>query len=123
LLLVPAMVIVFAMPQKSAQGVSLAVMVPMALLGAVRYVMNPAIKVDLRIAAMIAVGAVVGALIGAQLAGWLPARVLKRCFAVFLLVVAGRMFWATVKAPPKQGTTPTASSQQTPTAAERGEQP
>lgn len=108
LLLVPALAIVFAMPQKSAQGISLAVMVPMALIGATRYIMNPAIKVDLRIAALIALGAVVGVLIGTQLVGWLPVRVLKRLFSVFLVIVAGRMLWSTYKpiSPPTASSAP-----------------
>jgi uncharacterized protein len=95
LVLVPALAILFVLPQKSAQGIALAVMVPMALVGVTRYVMNPKIDVDMRVAALVAVGAVVGSLVGAELAGKLPARVLKRVFAIFMVVVAGRILWTT----------------------------
>jgi len=93
LVLIPAMVLLFAVPQKSAQGISLAVMVPMALVGASRYIANPDIKVDLRIVALVAIGAVLAAFVGSHLAAVLPAKVLKRAFAVFLIVVAGRILW------------------------------
>lgn len=95
LVLIPAMVLIFAVAQKSAQGISLAVMVPMALIGAWRYIANPEIRVDLRIVALIAAGAVVGALVGSQLAAVLPARTLKKAFAVFLILVAVRILWPT----------------------------
>ncbi|MBT3380442.1 MAG: sulfite exporter TauE/SafE family protein [Lentisphaerae bacterium] len=93
LVLIPALVLLFEVPQKSAQGISLAVMVPMALVGATRYVANPDIKVDLRIAAVIMAGAVLAAFAGSHLAGVLPAKVLKKAFAVFLIIVAARILW------------------------------
>lgn len=93
LVLIPALVFVFAISQKSAQGMALAVMVPMALMGAYRYISNPAIKVDLRLVVFIAAGAVIGSFFGSQLAAWLPPRALKKCFAVFLLLVAARILW------------------------------
>jgi len=93
LVLIPAMVLLFSVPQKSAQGIALAVMVPMALVGAWRYIANPAIRVDMRLVALIVVGAVVGALIGSQLAAFLPAKALKKAFAAFLILVAGRILW------------------------------
>ena len=40
-ILVPTLVLLFGFMQKSAQGMALAVMVPMALLGAFRYWKNP----------------------------------------------------------------------------------
>jgi len=92
-LLVPALVFIGHFPQKTAQGMAPAVIVPMALTGAVRYKLNPQIPVDLRFAAMIAVGAVLGALLGATLAARLPAHTLRRLFAVFIFVVALRMFF------------------------------
>jgi len=107
LVLVPALTILFVLPQKSAQGVALAVMVPMALIGVTRYIMNPKIEVDMRVAVLIALGAIVGSLIGSELAGKLPARVIKRIFAIFMVVVASRMLWATSR-PPKATATPAA---------------
>ena len=91
IILVPAFVLLFSMPQKSAQGTALAVMVPMALIGAIRYWVNPAIKVDLRIAGIVAVGAVAGALVGTSIVEWVPGAVLRRVFAVFMIGVAVKM--------------------------------
>ena len=70
----------------------MAVMVPMALVGAVRYHANPAITLDLRIAAMLACGAVVGAYVGAGIAAWASGAVLRRLFAIILAVVAVQLF-------------------------------
>ena len=91
ILLVPAMVIIFGLSQKSAQGTALAVMVPMALVGALRYKANPHIEVNFSHVGLLALGAVVGALIGSALAAHLSNAVLRRIFAIFLLVVAVRM--------------------------------
>ena len=99
-LLIPAMVLIFAIPQKSVQGVALAVMVPMALVGATRYVLNRDIPVDLRVAALIAAGAVGGVLVGTEIASRLPAHVLRRIFGVFLIVVAARMLVASRRSNP-----------------------
>lgn len=100
LVLIPALVLLFDVPQKSAQGISLAVMVPMALVGASRYVSSPDIKVDLRVVAVIAIGAVLAAFVGSHLAEVLPAKVLKKAFAVFLILVAGRILWPKPTKPP-----------------------
>lgn len=92
-LLIPVLVLVFAYPQKSAQGITLAVMAPMALIGAVRYVRNPTIEVNLATALLLTVGAIVGVFIGTELAVKLPAHILRKAFAVFLFVVSLKMFF------------------------------
>ena len=85
IILIPALVLIFSLPQKSAQGICLAVMVPMALVGAVRYMLNPQIEVNLTIVAIVSVGAVVGAWIGAGIAGWVSAPILRKLFALIML--------------------------------------
>ena len=87
-ILIPVLVLVFALPQKSAQGTALAVMVPMALLGAARYWMNPDIEEDLRLVGLIVPGALIGSLIGTELAARVPGHALKKIFAAYLLIVA-----------------------------------
>jgi uncharacterized membrane protein YfcA len=89
---VPVLVLLCGFNQKSAQGTALAVMVPMALVGAIRYWRNPEIEINGLVIVLIALGAVAGALIGTELAGRLPARTLRKLFALFLAVVAVRMF-------------------------------
>ncbi|UCG58454.1 MAG: sulfite exporter TauE/SafE family protein [Phycisphaerales bacterium] len=90
--IIPTLVLVCGIEQKSAQGVALAVMVPMAFVGAVRYWQNPDIYMNGRIVVLIVVGALVGAVVGAELAGRLPTSVVRRIFALFLVIVAIKMF-------------------------------
>ncbi len=91
ILVVPILVLAFQYTQKSAQGTALAVMIPMALVGAIRYGMNPAIETDISRILLLGLGAVGGAFIGTYLAARIPNEVLRRLFAVFLLIVAVRM--------------------------------
>ncbi|MEM7014311.1 MAG: sulfite exporter TauE/SafE family protein [Verrucomicrobiota bacterium] len=91
IIMVPTLVVFFTHPQKDAQAISLAVMVPMALMGAWRYQRNPEIALDFRMAGLIAVGALAGVIGGAYLAGILPAAALRKIFAVFMIVAAVRM--------------------------------
>jgi len=73
IIMVPAGVLILSMSQKSAQGTALAVMVPMALVGALLYWRDPDIEVNLRVVGLLASGlpygfcisAVFGAVFGA----------------------------------------------------------
>jgi len=99
IIFVPVLVAVFAIPQKSAQGTSLAVIVPMALLGAVRYWHHPDIEISPAVVGLLAAGALAGVLVGTELAARVPAVWLRRAFAVFMLIVAARMLLVTPKKP------------------------
>lgn len=94
IILIPVLVLAFSFPQKTAQGTCLAVMVPMAFVGALRYKLNPDVSMDLSAITFLSVGAVVGALIGATIAGWLPATVLRKLFAVIMIIAAIKMLMA-----------------------------
>ena len=96
-IVIPALVLLFNFGQKNAQGMALAVMVPMALVGALRYWQNPEIELNPVIIGLIICGSVIGALVGVELAGMLPAHVLRRVFAIFLIIVAVRMFMTSEK--------------------------
>jgi uncharacterized membrane protein YfcA len=97
---VPSLVFLWGFEQKSAQGTALAVMVPMALVGALRYWKNPEIDMSLTIILLIVLGALVGVLAGTELASRLPNQVLRKVFSIFLVIVAVRMFIASSR--PKQ---------------------
>ena len=97
LLLIPALVLFYGFEQKCAQGMALAIMVPMALVGAFRYWKNPLIEMNMPVIGFVIAGAVVGALIGAELAIRLPSHILRKFFAAFLILVAVRMFIAPLK--------------------------
>lgn len=94
IIVVPALVFLCGFGQKAAQGTALAVMVPMALVGAIRYWRNPDIELQGTVIALIALGAIAGTLFGTELAGRLSGATLRRLFAVFLVIVAVRMFIA-----------------------------
>lgn len=90
-IVVPALVLVCHYTQKPAQGMALAVMVPMALIGALRYRMN-GIELDWFVIALVVCGALAGTLAGTEIAARLPGRVLRKVFAIFLVLVAVKMF-------------------------------
>jgi uncharacterized membrane protein YfcA len=87
ILLVPLLSIAFGFGQKSAQGMALAVMVPMALVGAIRYHLNSDIEINFPVAGIVAIGGVIGAMIGSGIVFGIPNVILKRMFACFIIVV------------------------------------
>ena len=91
ILLIPALVIIMEMNQKVAQGTSLAVMIFMALMGTLRYYWNPDIKLQPSVILILAVSAVIGANIGSNIAFMIPGNILRKCFAIFILIVGVRM--------------------------------
>ncbi len=92
IILVPTLVLVCSFGQKSAQGMSLAVMVPMALVGALRYWKNPQIEMNAVVIGLIICGAVAGTLAGTELAGRLPNHILGKVFAVVMVIAAVILF-------------------------------
>lgn len=107
---VPVLVAVFLLPQKSAQATTLAVMVPMALLGALRYWRNPAVEINPIVVTLLVLGALAGVLIGTELAHRLPAHWLRKAFAVFMILVAARMLFVS----PRRGASSTGPADQPP---------
>jgi len=97
IVIIPVLVLLCGFKQKSAQGIALAVMVPMALVGAIRYWKNPEIEMNTLVIGLIICGALVGTLAGTELAGRLPSYVLRKVFAVVLVIVAVKMFTASPK--------------------------
>jgi uncharacterized protein len=93
IVIVPALVFFAGMMQKTATGTSLAaLLLPVGALGAWQY--YKAGSLDMRAALLLAPGLLFGALIGAKVALEVPSRELQRAFAVFLVLVAGRMWIA-----------------------------
>lgn len=96
-ILVPTLVLLCGFMQKSAQGMALAVMVPMALLGAFRYWKNPQIDMNAVVIGLIICGALVGVLAGTELASRLPDHILRKVFAIFLIIIATKMLFSSSK--------------------------
>ena len=90
---IPLMVYVFGLSQHRAQGTSLALLLPpLGLLAAWRY--YNAGYVDVRLAALLAVGFFFGAPVGALGATALHPDAMRKVFGVFLLLVSLHMIFA-----------------------------
>ncbi len=86
-LVVPALVILFAMSQKVAQGTSLVMLLPpIGIFAVINY--YKAGYVDFKIAGILCVAFIVGSYFGSKVALNLPESTLKRIFGVFLMILA-----------------------------------
>lgn len=93
IVIVPALVFLFGMPQHMAQGTSLALLLPpIGIIAAYTYWQKG--HVDVRVALLIIAGFLVGSYFGSKYAVSVPRVVLQRIFGVFLLFVAGKMILA-----------------------------
>ncbi len=92
ILLVPAFVYLFGFSQHTAQGTTMALLVPpIGLLAAITYWKKG--YVDIRAAALVCVGFLLGSPFGAKLAVALPQETLRRVFGFLLLAVGARMIF------------------------------
>ncbi len=90
LVIVPGLILLAGFPVAKAAGTSLAaLLLPVGLFGALEY--HRAGQVDVRAAAVIAVGLLVGAYFGAKIGTGLPPEIAQRAFGVFLLIVGARL--------------------------------
>jgi uncharacterized membrane protein YfcA len=91
-IMIPAMMIFLAMDQKTAQGTSVAVMLPpIGLLAAYNY--YKAGYVNVPYAIIIAVAFMAGGYFGSKAALLLPEVAMRRVFAVLLVIIAAKMFF------------------------------
>ena len=97
IIMIPTLILLFGFGQKSAQGMALAVMVPMALLGALRYWKNPEIEINTVIVGLIICGALVGVLVGTELAFRVPGHILGKVLAAVLVIAAIKLFMTSAK--------------------------
>lgn len=92
IILVPALVFLFGLSQQSAQGTTLALLVPpIGILAAVQYYRQGYVNVP--IALFIILGFLVGSLFGSRIATSLPPGILSKAFGVTLLLVALKMLF------------------------------
>lgn len=92
-LIVPALIYALGYPAKTATGTSLgALLLPVGLLGAITYYRNGHLVP--RTALLLALGLFLGAWFGARLTQEMAPALLQRLFAVFLVVMAARL-WLT----------------------------
>lgn len=89
--IVPALILFAKLSPVSATGTSLvALLLPVGALGVMEYYRKG--HIDVPTALWVALGLFVGAWIGAKFAQTLSPLALKRSFAVFLVIVAGKMW-------------------------------
>jgi uncharacterized protein len=89
IIFVPVLVGVFGFAQLDAQGTSLAVIVPTAIIATIGHVR--AERVVWRVALFTGGAGIVGALIGSQVAYTIDEAMLQRIFTIVLLLLAARM--------------------------------
>ncbi|HEX6575438.1 MAG TPA: sulfite exporter TauE/SafE family protein [Gemmatimonadaceae bacterium] len=91
--IVPSLIILAGFVPIKATGTSLgALLLPVGALGAIEYYRKG--NLDIRASLLIALGLFLGAWVGAKIAMHLTPVQLKRAFAIFLVVIAARM-WTT----------------------------
>jgi uncharacterized membrane protein YfcA len=90
IIMVPLLVMFFGFNQHQAQGTSLAVLVvPVTAVAVFNYYKEG--QINIKYAAIIAVFFVIGSIFGSKFALTLDQKILKKIFAVVLLVIAGKM--------------------------------
>ena len=92
ILFVPTFALVLGMTQLSAQATSLAAMIPVVLVGAWRQ--HRYGNVRWRQALIVGLASFAGVVGGIAVAASLPEDVLRKLFAVLLVVVAGHLAWS-----------------------------
>ncbi|NYF09338.1 hypothetical protein HDC94_000494 [Leifsonia sp. AK011] len=92
ILMVPLLILLIGLDQRRAAALSLAGVLPAAIVGAITYGIEG--HVDLLAGALVAVGGIVGALIGTRLLRQLSLGWLRWMFVVLLVLVAARMLFA-----------------------------
>jgi uncharacterized membrane protein YfcA len=93
IIMIPALVFLVGLSQHDAQGTSLAVMLPpIGIIAAYNYYKVG--HVNLKFALILAATFLIGSYFGSKLALSVPQTVLKKIFAVLLLLVAARMLFS-----------------------------
>ena len=92
IVIVPALLLIAKMSPLTATGTSLgALLMPVGALGAWEYYRNG--NIEIKASLLIALGLFAGAWFGAKAAHSVGDATIKRAFAVFLVIVAGRIWW------------------------------
>ena len=89
-IIVPALVILFGFTQHTAQGTTLALLVPpIGILAAYSYYQKG--FVDMKTAILICIGFIIGGFIGGKMAIGLSENVMKTVFAIILILIGIKM--------------------------------
>lgn len=92
IIIVPALILLARYSPQTATGTSLAIFLfPIGALGAWYYYKEGHVRIVP--ALLLALGVFLGSYFGAKIAHYMSPLLLKRSFAVFLVLVAARMWW------------------------------
>ena len=92
LIIVPALIYLLGFSQLSAQGTSLALlMFPVGILGVIQYYKQG--HVDFSIVIILALGFVMGSFLGSKISLSIPQDLVKKFFAILLIVIAFKMLF------------------------------
>ena len=98
IIIVPALVLLLHFSQKDAQGTSLGILLlPVGILAVMQYYKQG--HVDIKIVGLVSIGFVIGGLMGSKLALTLSDDVVKKVFAIFMLLMACKMLFFDRKKP------------------------
>lgn len=90
IIMIPALVFLLGLSQQTAQGTSLAVMLPpIGILAAFNY--YKAGQVNIKFALILAAAFIIGSYFGSKFALNIPQTLLKKIFGILLLIVAAKM--------------------------------
>lgn len=87
-ILIPALTIIFNIPQKTAQSINLIYFIPTAIIALRTHIKNK--RVDMNVTKGIIIFGLIGAIIGSFIALRLNNNILKRLFGIFLLLMGIR---------------------------------
>ena len=92
IILIPALVLIFGLNQHTAQGTSLAILLPpTGILAAITY--HKQGFINWKYALIISVIFVLGAWLGASFSVAIPAKVMKKIFALFLMFIGAKILF------------------------------
>lgn len=93
-IIVPLLIFLLGLPQKTASATSLvALVLPVGILGVWSYYKSGIINNDhIRMGLVVSIGIFIGTLVGSKLAIQLPVRILTKGFALLLVYVAIRLW-------------------------------
>ena len=92
IVIVPALVYFIGFSQRTAQGTSLAILLlPIGLLGVIQF--YKAGYVDIKVTAVIALAFFIGSYFGSRIALTVSQDLLKKCFAVLIIVIGIKMLF------------------------------
>ena len=92
IIIVPALVLLLHFTQKDAQGTSLGILLlPVGILAVMQYYKQG--HVDVKIVGLVSIGFVIGGFLGSKLALTLSDDMVKKVFAIFMLLMACKMLF------------------------------